>query len=632
MADLLAPGSLALRRRSTLEVLAMDPALELGAGGEARVLALAGADTLVAKLYHEPTMAKARKVALMMDEPPELDAAAATLAWPCDLLFDGRGTFAGFLMPRAEGPRLFEFYNPVTRRQTAPLCDYAFLHQVAANLAATFEALHARGYVIGDVNESNVLVRDDARVTLVDTDSMQVRDPEDGTIHRSRVGKPEFTPPELQGRTFADFDRTEEHDRFGLAVLVFLLLMEGTHPFAGRLVDGTETPPVEERIRRGLFPHHGHAEIDPPRLAPEFTLLDPALRALFVRAFADGHADPAARPSAAEWRAALSECAAALVVCEESPRHRHGAHLRDCPWCARTAVLRGRDPFPADAPAPRPRPKAVRPHAPRALAAPVQKPLVPVAKPVLAPPFAATSPRASKTSTLATLSSNAPAPLSGEEWLEQAMGRMGVLHPGAWVLPSLVLMFGPPGLVVLGMIAFPIVLILGLMRMGEQHPEPRLPGTFAVPAVVLMLLALWLSSALGGSWMGASGADGGPGAGQIPIRLEGSSRAPWQVRVSEPVAEGGTRLVHLQNDLAVEREIRGAYAGTPGGEADTVRLAVYVLPDGSVDPERIATTDATDPWLADAAVTAAREMRFTFLASDGTPAEGWVWMDVTFGP
>ncbi len=622
MAVLLAPGTLALRRRSTLEMLAMDPALELGAGGEARVLALAGDATLVAKLYHEPTMAKARKVALMMDEPPALDAAAATLAWPCDLLFDSRGTFAGFLMPRAEGPRIFEFYNPVTRRQTAPTADYAFLHRVAANLAAAFEALHARGYVIGDVNESNVLVRDDARITLVDTDSMQVRDPEDGAIHRSRVGKPEFTPPELQGLTFADFDRTPEHDRFGLAVLLFLLLMEGTHPFAGRLVDGSETPPVEERIRRGLFPHQGHAEIDPPRLAPEFSLLDPALRALFVRAFAAGHADPAARPSAAEWRAALGAAADALVPCGKSARHRHGPHLGECPWCERTAVLRGRDPFPADAPPARPRPKAPPRPAPRALTAPapVQKPLVPVARPVLTPPQPAST----------ALSPSAPAPLpTGEEWMEQAMGKMGLLHPGAWIAPSLVMMFGSPGLVALGMIIFPIALIMALMRLGEQHSEPRYPATFAVPAAVLLLLMLWVSSALGAV---GSGADASAEVPQVETGAYASAASIWQVRVGEPEADGDWRLLRLVNGLEAQRDIGGSYAGVPHSEPERVLLVVYVLPDGTVDPARIRTEEVSDSWLADAAAAEAREMRFVFLDAGGNAAEGWVRIDVTYGP
>ena len=57
-------------------------------------------------------------------------------------------------------------------------------------------ALHERGYVVGDVNESNILVNRGALVTLIDTDSFQVRSAEQ--VYRCRVGKPEYTPPELQ--------------------------------------------------------------------------------------------------------------------------------------------------------------------------------------------------------------------------------------------------------------------------------------------------------------------------------------------------------------------------------------------------------------------------------------------------
>lgn len=47
------------------------------------------------------------------------------------------------------------------------------------------------------------------------------------------VGVPLWTPPELQGRDFRGLTRTKNHDRFGLAVLMFQLLFMGRHPFAG---------------------------------------------------------------------------------------------------------------------------------------------------------------------------------------------------------------------------------------------------------------------------------------------------------------------------------------------------------------------------------------------------------------
>jgi DNA-binding helix-hairpin-helix protein with protein kinase domain len=369
MTGLAAPPLLALRRRSTLERMVLDRDLEIGAGGEAVVYGVPGDATLVAKLYHERGIERARKLGVMLAHPPAMPEGTAT-AWPADLLLDGAGEFAGFVMPRAEGPRLFEFYNPISRRETAGGFHAGRLHRAGRNLAAAFAALHAAGYVVGDVNESNLLVSPiDAGVTLVDADSLQVRDPQSGIVFRSRVGKPEFTPPELQGMSFDEVDRTETHDRFGLAVLLFLLLMEGTHPFATRTRGDGEALPVEERIRRGLFAHAGLAECSPPRLSPRFDALHPELQALFVRAFVAGHADPAARPSPAEWRDTLASAETALATCATNPLHRHAAHLAACPWCERMALLGGRDPFPAPGTAVVRGPRARAPR-PRLVAAP----------------------------------------------------------------------------------------------------------------------------------------------------------------------------------------------------------------------------------------------------------------------
>jgi len=94
---------------------------------------------------------------------------------------------------------VFQIYNPGSRRHELPAFTYRHLLRTAQNLAAAVDVLHAHGYVAGDLNESNVLVADTALVTLVDTDSFQVRDPESGAVYRCPVGKPEFTPPELQG-------------------------------------------------------------------------------------------------------------------------------------------------------------------------------------------------------------------------------------------------------------------------------------------------------------------------------------------------------------------------------------------------------------------------------------------------
>jgi WD40 repeat protein len=200
--------------------------------------------------------------------------------------------------------------------------------------------------VIGDVNESNVLVAEDAIVTLVDTDSFQVND--GTTVYRCTVGKPEYTPPELQGVSFRDVDRSVQHDLFGLGVLIYQLLMEGTHPFGGVFRGQGEPPELKERIKAGHFPH-GRRGIpyNPMPLAPSFQMLPVALQELFLLCFEQGHGNPAARPTADVWSKALGAAEDDLVRCGVNGQHYYSGHLGVCPWCERAVKLRGRDPFPA---------------------------------------------------------------------------------------------------------------------------------------------------------------------------------------------------------------------------------------------------------------------------------------------
>src|SRR5438093_3360090 len=211
--------------QSTGSDISLDPRKVLGRGGEATIYSVPEM-RCAAKLYHQPSPERAQKLTVMLANPPVLTAAfqRVAIAWPVDLILRRRsGEVLGFLMPRVANMRsIADVYNPRTRKQCCPAFTYLYLLRTAFNLAVAFQAVHERGYLIGDVNESNVLVGDTALVTLVDTDSFQVSDR--GLILRCRVGKPEFTPPELQGRSFADVDRSIEHDRFGLAILIFHLL------------------------------------------------------------------------------------------------------------------------------------------------------------------------------------------------------------------------------------------------------------------------------------------------------------------------------------------------------------------------------------------------------------------------
>lgn len=344
-----------LRRESDQSILNLADSALLGTGGEARIYSVPNEPDLVAKLYHKPDDVYAHKLAAMMANPPHDPAQAqghASIVWPLELLrsLDAKHQVCGFLMERVHRMRcVMDVYHPGTRRKQAPLFNYAYLHRTARNLAAAVGALHAGRYVIGDVNESNVLVSETALVTLVDTDSFQVRDPASGVTYRSPVGKAEFTPPELQGKVFSEIDRLPEHDLFGLAVLIFQLLMEGTHPFAGVYTGPGEPPPIEARILAGHFPYGAgkHLPYRPMPAAPPLGMLTPQVRQLFIRCFITGFYNPQARPHAQEWQDALRTAESSLQTCGHNSQHLFGQHLAECPWCKRTQQLSGRDPFPS---------------------------------------------------------------------------------------------------------------------------------------------------------------------------------------------------------------------------------------------------------------------------------------------
>jgi WD40 repeat protein len=338
----------------------------LASGGEAAVFELPDRPGLVAKVYYRPTQYHAAKLAAMLAAPPADPFATGhvSIAWPQGRLLaaDGSGRLVGFVMARVrEALPLFEFYNPRSRRRLCPLFHHGYLLRTARNLAAAVGALHQRGYVVGDLNETNVLANNQALVTLVDTDSFQVP-AGSGAVYRCPVGKPEYTPPELQHLRFAEFDRSAEHDAFALAVLVFQLLMQGVHPFAGRFTGQGEPLALAERIARGLWPYAVGRPVPyaPNPHAPPFATLPAALQELFRRCFEDGHVQAARRPAAAEWRDGLAAAEQELQTCAANGQHRFARGLADCPWCDLGRRL-GRDPFP---PRPAPPPPAPAPVAP----------------------------------------------------------------------------------------------------------------------------------------------------------------------------------------------------------------------------------------------------------------------------
>jgi hypothetical protein len=205
--------------------------------------------------------------------------------------------------------------------------------------------------VIGDFNESNIRTWREARVTLLDCDSMQVRDPVSGEWFFCRVGRPEFTPPELVRADWASTVRHPSSDLFALAIHLYQLLLEGEHPFRGVWRGNGEKPPVSVLAGRGIWAHQNGGPLVPRPAAISAGLLPPALVAMFRQAFEDGAVDPGARPTAAQWHAALDGLAGQLRQCAADRAHFYPGGHDACPWCRYTPPPAWRPP-PAQPPRP----------------------------------------------------------------------------------------------------------------------------------------------------------------------------------------------------------------------------------------------------------------------------------------
>lgn len=337
----------------------LDSGLCIGAGSEGEIYEVPGDDSLVIKIYKPNAIDPVRvdKLAVMVADPPTdpmRTKGHASIAWPMDLvLSEVDRKVCGFVMPRMrDSLPIPKFYDFKFRRLHLPFVNYRSLCRIGLNLVSAVWAIHDKGYVIGDINDGNIMANEKALVTLVDTDSFQVRENGSGRVFRCLVYTPIYTAPEFHTVALDQVDRSPAQDLFGITVLLFQLLMEGQLPFACAFSSPVNTDIVDWLIS-GYFPYAQKFNgITPPPWAPPYSMLPPALQDLFNRCFLDGYRDPSLRPDAQAWHKALSATENDLIACQVNNQHCYFNHLNTCPWCERTQLLNAAlkhgnwDPFP----------------------------------------------------------------------------------------------------------------------------------------------------------------------------------------------------------------------------------------------------------------------------------------------
>ncbi|MDM3857430.1 MAG: hypothetical protein PT120_21700 [Aphanizomenon gracile PMC649.10] len=321
---------------------------EIANSGEAKVWRT-NQNGYLAKIYHAPTPERVQKLAVMIANPPTEPNSHlhhVSFAWPKSGLKNAQGDFVGFLMPEIkDGKELLDVYNPRRRQALKLEIDWRFLHTTALNIVSIIEALHAAGYVLGDIKPQNILVNNRALPSIIDTDSFQVINPKNGKVYYCLVGSPGYTPPELMGKDFASIEQTEVHDRFRLGVIIYQLLFGGNNHFQGKWTGAGEPPEPDEIIRRGLWLYSPNSLIEPVARTIPMIIVHPAIRECFLKCFNDGHKNPNLRPTAREWLEALRTGNDNLTICGRVDSHYYSRTFGNCYWCDRSKNL-GVDIFP----------------------------------------------------------------------------------------------------------------------------------------------------------------------------------------------------------------------------------------------------------------------------------------------
>lgn len=162
-----------------------------------------------------------QKLAEMLKTP----VADEAISWPLDLVFNEQKEFIGYMMRQGRGeslqriiktkPYLLKRFPDWTRKNLIEL-SLTILRHVAQ--------LHDKGIVIASLDMDNILIDSDKKLTFINTDGFQV-----GSFQGERF-LVNFTPPELM-----DSEpqlHSIQHDLYGIAVLMFQILLPGKLPYA----------------------------------------------------------------------------------------------------------------------------------------------------------------------------------------------------------------------------------------------------------------------------------------------------------------------------------------------------------------------------------------------------------------
>lgn len=226
----------------------------IGGGGEGEVYQIDDSDLLM-KLYKDgcgyDDHGTYQKLLEMTNHPFSYPG----ICFPIDIVYDAENKFAGYTMEAAKGRSLKT--TVLGKRKALRYFGEDFKKtdqiDICMQILEKIDYIHHHNMLVGDLSANNIMVDQDKIVYVIDTDSFQI-----DKKFKCSVGTREYVPPELIGKNFTEFFRTEDNENFSIALLLFHILVGGAYPYS-QVEDENQTyddQTMADRTIHGVFPYY----------------------------------------------------------------------------------------------------------------------------------------------------------------------------------------------------------------------------------------------------------------------------------------------------------------------------------------------------------------------------------------
>lgn len=255
---------------------------EEGEGGQGQVRRIVRSD-MVAKIYHDPSDVKERKLELLVEKNRASQGNMNLLSHfrlPEQLIYDAEGRCVGFAMKYFKGITLRDLLLQETLTQWG--WTRVQLADLALKITKSLRYLRVFDMLVGDLNIYNILATETGDFAIIDTDSFQVGDTYSCPVLQLRFSSPLLLERWRQGNEF----RTSADENYAITTLLFHILLPEKWPFMS--IDGRNADQAL-RDRRFVFPE-GYGDVNALARGSERMWYDlpQYIRAAFCSVYNDG--------------------------------------------------------------------------------------------------------------------------------------------------------------------------------------------------------------------------------------------------------------------------------------------------------------------------------------------------------